>query len=136
LNSIAALTTADAGGARRMCLLLGEFLAAPACRRAGAHSARRRARARPTLPGIEQVRFGDRLQVAAPHSTSRRSRRVCRRCFCSRSVENAVTHGIAEALEGGTITVDVNRAAIGLAIAIENPLRPRRADADAARTPA
>ncbi len=38
--------------------------------------------------------------------------------------ENAVTHGIAEVLDGGTITVDVNRRGDRLAIAIENPCDP------------
>jgi two-component system, LytTR family, sensor histidine kinase AlgZ len=124
LNSIAALTTADASGARRMCLLLGEFL------RSTLHVG---ALARIPLGdelaladrflAIEQVRFGDRLQVARHIDQSSLAARVPP-LFLQPLVENAVTHGIAEVLEGGTITVDVNRAGDRLAIAIENPCDP------------
>ena len=124
LNSIAALTTADASGARRMCLLLGEFL------RSTLHVG---ALARIPLGdelaladrflAIEQVRFGDRLQVSRHIDQSSLTARVPP-LFLQPLVENAVTHGIAEVLEGGTITLAVNRAGDRLAIAIENPCDP------------
>jgi LytS/YehU family sensor histidine kinase len=44
--------------------------------------------------------------------------------FLQPLVENAVTHGIAEVLDGGTITVNVDRSGDRLAIAIENPCDP------------
>jgi two-component system, LytTR family, sensor histidine kinase AlgZ len=124
LNSIAALTSADAGGARRMCLLLAEFLRSTL--HAGALS---------RIPlgdelaladrflAIEQVRFGDRLQVTRHIDQSSLAARVPP-LFLQPLVENAVTHGIAEVLDGGTITVDVDRRGDRLAIAIENPCDP------------
>jgi two-component system, LytTR family, sensor histidine kinase AlgZ len=124
LNSIASLTSADAGGARRMCLLLAEFL------RSTLHVG---ALARIPLGdelaladrflAIEQVRFGDRLQIARRIDPSSLAARVPP-LFLQPLVENAVTHGIAEMLDGGTIMVDVNRAGDRLAIAIENPCDP------------
>ena len=64
LNSISALTAADPSGARRMCVLLGEFL-----RDTLSVSARERIPLADELAladrflSIEQVRFGARLQV-------------------------------------------------------------------------
>jgi hypothetical protein len=124
LNSIAALTGADASGARRMCLLLAEFLRSTL--HVGVLS---------RIPlgdelaladrflAIEQVRFGDRLRVKRQIDESSLAARVPP-LFLQPLVENAVTHGIAEVLDGGTITVDVNRSGDRLAIAIENPCDP------------
>jgi len=124
LNSIAALTTADPSGARRMCLLLAEFLRSTL--HVGALS---------RIPlgdelaladrflAIEQVRFGSRLQVARRIDESSLAARVPP-LFLQPLFENAITHGIAEALDGGTITLDVNRAGDRLAIGIENPCDP------------
>src|SRR5258708_7340957 len=64
LNSISALTGSDAPGARRMCLLLGEFL-----RQTLDVSARQRIPLADELAmaerylNIEQVRFGSRLRI-------------------------------------------------------------------------
>ena len=41
-------------------------------------------------------------------------------------VENAVTHGMAHVLAGGTIRVAVSRAASTLTIVVENPCDPDR----------
>lgn len=124
LNSIAALTTADAPGARRMCLLLAEFLRSTL--HVGVLS---------KIPlgdelaladrflAIEQVRFGDRLRVTRQIDRESLAARVPP-LFLQPLVENAVTHGIAEVLDGGTITVDINRTGDRLAIAIENPCDP------------
>jgi two-component system, LytTR family, sensor histidine kinase AlgZ len=124
LNSIAALTSADAGGARRMCLLLAEFLRStlhvgPLSRIPLGDELALADR----FLAIEQVRFGDRLQVARHIDQSSLAARVPP-LFLQPLVENAVTHGIAEVLDGGTITVDVNRRGDRLAIAIENPCDP------------
>ena len=102
LNSISALTGSDAAGARRMCLLLGEFL-----RKTLDVSARQRiplgrgAGARPNgILNIEQVRFGARLRV------EQRVDEDAAACLVpplvlQPLVENAVTHGIARMLDGG-----------------------------------
>jgi two-component system sensor histidine kinase AlgZ len=124
LNSIAALTGTDAPGARRMCLLLADFL------RSTLHVG---ARVRIALGdelaladrflAIEQVRFGDRLRVSRHVDEASLPARVPP-LFLQPLVENAVTHGIAEALDGGTITIDVRRQGDRLSIAIENPCDP------------
>jgi two-component system sensor histidine kinase AlgZ len=131
LNSISALTGSDAPGARRMCLLLGEFL-----RRTLDVSARQRiplgdelALARRYLD-IEQVRFGSRLRI------EQRLDEDAAACLVpplllQPLVENAVTHGISQLLEGGLIRLDLARRNGQLTIVIENPsdaeaVSPRR----------
>ena len=127
LNSISALTGSDAPGARRMCLLLGEFL-----RNTLEVSARQRIPLADELAlaerylSIEQVRFGSRLRI------ERRIDEDAAACLVpplllQPLVENAVTHGIARLLEGGLIRLDASRHDGRLAIVIENPC-----DADAA----
>jgi two-component system, LytTR family, sensor histidine kinase AlgZ len=129
LNSISALTASDAAGARRMCLLLGEFL-----RKTLDVSARQRIPLGDELAlaerylNIEQVRFGSRLRV------QRRVDEDASTCLVpplllQPLVENAVTHGIAKLLEGGLIRLDVSRRNGRLAIVVENPCEPEAASA-------
>jgi hypothetical protein len=121
LNSISALTGGDAPGARRMCLLLGEFL-----RHTLDVSARQRIPLADELAlaerylNIEQVRFGSRLRV------DRRVDEDAGVCLVpplllQPLVENAVTHGIAKTVEGGVIQLDISRQNGHLAIVIQNP---------------
>ena len=105
LNSIAALTSADSGGARRMCLLLAEFLRStlhvgPLARIPLGDELALADR----FLAIEQVRFGDRLQVRRQIDQSSLAARVPP-LFLQPLVENAVRHGIAERPEGGRIAV-------------------------------
>ena len=124
LNSISALTASDAAGARRMCLLLGEFL-----RNTLNVSARQRIPLADELAladkflRIEQVRFGSRLQI------EQRVEDEATACLVpplllQPLVENAVTHGIAQLLEGGVIRLDIARRNDQLTIVIENPCEP------------
>ena len=86
LHSISALTTADPPAARRMCLLLADFLRetlALGARRAD-HAGRELALAERFL-AVEQVRFGDRLQVGPSTPDERAATAWSRRCCCSRS---------------------------------------------------
>jgi LytS/YehU family sensor histidine kinase len=121
LNSISALTTVDPAGARRMCVLLADFL-----RDTLAISTRDRIPLADELAltdrflGIEQVRFGDRLQVERHVDASAAQCRVPP-LVLQPLVENAVTHGIAALLEGGVVRLDVSRRQDRLSIAIENP---------------
>ena len=121
LNSISALTTVDPAGARRMCVLLADFL-----RDTLAISTRDRIPLADELAltdrflGIEQVRFGDRLQVERHVDASAAQCRVPP-LVLQPLVENAVTHGIAALIEGGVIRLDVSRRQDQLSIAIENP---------------
>ena len=121
LQSISALTTADPAAARRMCLLLADFL-----RDTLALGARKRialsselALARRFL-AIEQVRFGDRLRVAVEAPSDAEACEVPP-LLLQPLVENAVTHGVAHMLEGGTVTIRVEKRPTSLVVAVENP---------------
>jgi LytS/YehU family sensor histidine kinase len=121
LNSISALTTVDPAGARRMCVLLADFL-----RDTLAISVRDRIPLADELAlterflGIEQVRFGQRLQIER-HVDDSASRCHVPPLLLQPLVENAVTHGIAGLIDGGVIRLDVARRHDRLSIAIENP---------------
>jgi two-component system, LytTR family, sensor histidine kinase AlgZ len=124
LNSIAALTTADAAGARRMCLLLGEFLRSTLHVGGLARIALGEELAlADRFLSIEQVRFGERLQVTREVDPAALTARVPP-LFLQPLFENAVTHGIADLLDGGTIHLEVRRQGDQLAIVIENPCDP------------
>jgi two-component system, LytTR family, sensor histidine kinase AlgZ len=124
LNSIAALTTQDGLRARDMCIRLSDFL------RSGLGLGDREsiplreelALARSYLD-VERVRFGDRLRVEEAIDAD------CEECavpalVLQPLVENAVKHGIAGLLEGGTIRLEARRQQGGVCIAIENPFDP------------
>jgi hypothetical protein len=129
LNSISALTGADPAGARRMCLLLGDFL-----RSTLSVSGQDEIRLADEIAladrflDIEQIRFGARLQVERRIDPSASECRVPP-LILQPLVENAVVHGIAGLLEGGVIRMDISRQNGSLSIAIENP---RDVDAPAA----
>jgi two-component system, LytTR family, sensor histidine kinase AlgZ len=121
LNSVSALTTADPAAARRMCVLLSEYLRS-SIKLGGQHLIRLDAElalARQYLD-IERVRFGTRLSVEYACDPA------CGGCqvpplLLQPLVENAVTHGIAHMLDGGTIRIGASSADGMLTITIENP---------------
>jgi len=121
LNSISALTASDPAGARRMCLLLGDFLRSTlgASGHEGIRLADELALADRFLD-IEQVRFGSRLQVVRHIDPTASECRVPP-LILQPLVENAVVHGIAGLLEGGVIHLDIGRRNGSLSIAIDNP---------------
>ncbi len=126
LQSISALTTADPAAARRMCLLLADFL-----RETLAFGAQvsiplssELALARRFL-AIEQVRFGARLQIDVEAEPGAESC-VVPPLLLQPLVENAVTHGVAHVLEGGAVRIRVVRRAVSLAVTIDNPCDPDR----------
>ncbi|MGE5357436.1 MAG: sensor histidine kinase [Bacteroidales bacterium] len=128
LNSISALTTSDPAGARRMCVLLGEFLRASL--KMGSHeripfSEELALTAR--FFEIEQVRFGARLAFA-PTVADEVAACLVPPLLLQPLAENAVGHGIAGLLEGGTVRLEATRADGALRITLENPF-----DADARR---
>lgn len=131
LHSISALTTSDAAGARRMCLLLADFLRESLT--LGSQTritvTRELALARRFLE-IEQVRFGPRLQVDIEAGDAGDC--LVPPLLLQPLVENAVTHGIAHVLAGGTVALSAARRGALLRIVTENPCdpeRPRRAGA-------
>ena len=128
LNSISALTVADPPGARRMCLLLGDFLRETLA--LGGEQriplARELALADRFL-AVERVRFGSRL--AAQVSAGDAGACLVPALLLQPLVENAITHGIAHVLEGGLVRVAAERRGGQLRIVVENPCdadRPRR----------
>ncbi len=121
LQSISALTTVDAPAARRMCLLLADFL-----RDTLALGARERislgeelALARRFLE-IEQVRYGSRLQTAIAAAPGADAEAVPP-LVLQPLVENAVTHGIAHMLDGGMVRIQAERVMASLVVTVDNP---------------
>ena len=126
LHSISALTTSDPAAARRMCLLLAEFLRETL--RLGAHhriSLAEEFALADRFLAIEQIRFGPRLRVA------RRANADVEPCLVpplilQPLVENAVVHGVAQLVQGGTIEITATRSPVLLTITLENPCDPDR----------
>jgi LytS/YehU family sensor histidine kinase len=124
LNSISALTVADPAGARRMCLLLADFLRSSLVLGAKQQiPVADELRLVESFLDIEKVRYGQRLAV---------SREVDPACgaylvpplLIQPLMENAIRHGIARLVDGGTVHISVQREGRSLKIAVENPVDP------------
>jgi hypothetical protein len=125
LHSISALTGSDAMGARRMCLLLAEFLRESLT--LGGEERITVARELSLIErflAIERVRFGPRLGVRIDAGNAGGC--LVPPLLLQPLVENAVTHGIAHVLEGGVIRVAAERRGSVLHILAENPCDPER----------
>jgi sensor histidine kinase YesM len=127
LNSISALTTKDPPAARSMLLLLSDFLRQTL--RLG-QTETITLREEISLCGnfldIEQVRFGSRLKVAVKVSEESATCMVPP-LLLQPLVENAVGHGIAHLLSGGTIEISAEIRGGRLYIRIQNPVDSDRA---------
>ena len=127
LHSISALTTTDPAAARRMCVLLAEVLRESLALGASDRIpfARELNLARRFLE-VERVRFGSRLALEVEAAGAGAC--LVPPLLLQPVVENAVTHGIAHLLAGGTIRVAASRSGATLSIVVENPCdadRPR-----------
>jgi hypothetical protein len=126
LHSISALTTADPPAARRMCLLLAELL-----RESLGLGGQERITLAKELSlaekflAIERVRFGDRLR--AEISSGDAGGCLVPPLLLQPIVENAVTHGVAHLVDGGTIRISARRRGAALTVVVENPCDPDRA---------
>ncbi len=124
LNSINALIAGRPEEARRLCVRLGDFL-----RRSlslGSREAIPRAEEldlAEQLLEIEKVRFGDRLGHELRADDGARACAVPP-LVLQPLVENAITHGIAQMLEGGTVKISALKDGPELRIAVENPRDP------------
>ena len=129
LHSINGLIGADPAAARRMTVLLGDFLRTSVA-----------VGQRPLITlgeelqlverylAIEQIRFGKRLTVVTEIDPTLRDCLVPP-LLLHPLVENAITHGIAHALEGGSIRVQATRAGSTAYVIVTNtcdPDRPKR----------
>ena len=124
LHSISAMTSRDAASARRMCLELADFFRASL--KAGAEQRIPLSSELELLRGylnIEQVRFGARLQVTMEDDGASGGVMVPP-LLLQPLAENAVRHGIATLVEGGSVLVRVQGAADRLEITVENPFDP------------
>jgi hypothetical protein len=126
LHSISALTASDPVAARRMCLLLADFLRETL--RLGAHhriSLADEFALADRFLAIEQIRFGARLRIER-HADDDAGRCLVPPLILQPLVENAVVHGVAQLLDGGTIAMTASRASSLLTIVLENPCDPDR----------
>jgi LytS/YehU family sensor histidine kinase len=126
LHSISALTASNPTAARRMCLLLADFLRDTL--RLGASGqillGEELALAERFL-AIEQVRLGARLTVERETGADAEACLVPP-LLLQPLVENAVTHGVAHLVDGGTIRLIAVRSGSTLMISLENPCDPDR----------
>jgi sensor histidine kinase YesM len=122
LNSINALVMADAAAARRMCVLLAEFLRGSL--KLGSQE---------RIPLAEEIRLADcyldieRVRLGARLRVERDIDPRCENCLVpplimQPLIENAVTHGVAPTLEGGVVSVHAERNGAGVRITVENPV--------------
>lgn len=120
LNSISALATVDGQRARDMCIKLSDFLRTTLKlgEKPSISLADEVALAKAYLE-VEQVRFGSRLRVEIDADTE------CGRCvvpslLLQPLVENAVKHGVAGLVDGGTIRLEAHCSAGVLRLKICN----------------
>ena len=121
LNSINALIMADPAGARRMCVLLAEFLRC--CLKLGSEpriSLDEEIQLAERYLSIEKVRLGSRLIVETNVDSE------CKKCrvpplILQPLIENAITHGVAPMLEGGTVRIEARHQGDAIRIVVENP---------------
>jgi two-component system sensor histidine kinase AlgZ len=126
LHSISALTSVDPAAARRMCLLLGDFLRETLALGGEAHiTVARELKLVERFLAVERIRFGDRLDVEISVDNDAESG-LLPPLLLQPIVENAVTHGIAHMLGRGTIRIAASRTPARLSIRIENPCDPDR----------
>ena len=122
LNSINALIGGEPEGARRMCQGLGDFL-----RRTLQLGAREAVTLGEELAlvdcylEIEQVRFGDRLRVERSIDPAARSC-LMPPLLLQPLIENAIKHGVADRIDGGTLRLSAERRAGQLVVKLENPV--------------
>ena len=130
LNSISALATVDGVRAREMCIKLSDFLRSTlSLGEKESISLRDELALAKAYLDVEQVRFGARLKVEFETDGG------CDDCvvpplFLQPLVENAVKHGIAGLVEGGTIRLAARCADGRLHVTVDNQFDP---EAPAAR---
>jgi len=124
LHSISALTSADAGKAREMCILLADFLRTT-LRLGGKESVtleEELALTRGYL-AIEKVRFGARLRMEEDLESAANDVLIPP-LLLQPLVENAIRHGIANLPEGGVIRLNAHCKESEVSIQVENSFDP------------
>mgnify|MGYP001560166767 CR=1 FL=1 len=121
LNSISALTTQHPQNARTMCVLLSDFLRTSL--KFGAQetiSIEEELALIKNFLAIEQIRFGERLHTNLQIDPQTLQCAILP-LLLQPLVENAINHGIAHVVEGGTISLSIEQRGEKLYIAITNP---------------
>jgi two-component system, LytTR family, sensor histidine kinase AlgZ len=126
LNSISSLTGSDPAAARKMCLLLADFLR-DTLRFGGTHriALKDEFGVVQRYLAIEQVRLGPRLNLSVQASEPALATLIPP-LILQPLVENAVLHGIAHLLDGGTVSITAELDQSTLRIRVSNPLDPDR----------
>lgn len=126
LNSISALTTVDPERARQMCLLLSDLL-----RRSLSLGSKEMVTLSEELAlvqrflEVEKVRFGARLETEVCLDPGVEEW-LLPPLLLQPLAENAVTHGIANLVDGGVVRIEARPRGAWLEIAVENPCDPER----------
>lgn len=121
LTALATLSLSSPQIAQKVCLQLSDFL-----RYSLRYGKRKEATVKEELQhiqnylNIEQVRFGERLQMKYEVEESTLSLPLLP-LFLLPLVENSIKHGIQQTLEGGTISVKIQRQDQDLLICVSNP---------------
>jgi LytS/YehU family sensor histidine kinase len=124
LNSVIGLMSADRDQARVMCQRLAEFLRDSLTLGAETRiSLGREIALAEQYLSVERVRFGDRLTVTTTIAPEAQAVSVPP-LIIQPLVENAVRHGVAMLLEGGTVRIDASRAGPRVLIVITNSYDP------------
>ncbi|MCU0241593.1 MAG: histidine kinase [Vicinamibacteria bacterium] len=127
LNSINALIGQRPDEARRLCVTLGDYLRLSLTLGARARvSLREELALAERLLSIEQARFGERLRYSIQADPACLDTLVPP-LILQALVENAVTHGIAQLIEGGEIALRAERGPCGLLLDLRNPRDPEAA---------
>ncbi|HEX7707997.1 MAG TPA: histidine kinase [Thermoanaerobaculia bacterium] len=126
LNSISSLCGSSPSSARTLTTLLADYLRKSL--RVGAAESITLSEELELLSSyiaIERIRFGSRLELEQDIDESVRECRVPP-LLLQPLVENAVTHGIGQLVEGGTVIVTARRDGDGIHLIVENPCDPDR----------
>lgn len=126
LNSVSALCGSDPAGARRMCELLAGFLRGSLeLSTAERIPLGREVALAHAFLQIERVRFGERLKFLSEVDEVAAALEVPP-LLLQPLVENALKHGIAHLLDGGTVAIQAKKRSGTLYLVVENPLDPER----------
>jgi LytS/YehU family sensor histidine kinase len=125
LNSISALTSMDPARARNMCLMLAEFFRKNLdLEEKELSTLSQEVELARNYLEIEKVRFGDRLHVQIDLPEELEAIKVPP-LLLQPLVENAVKHGVAGMVDGGTIQIHALQGRDGrIEIVVENPFDP------------
>lgn len=126
LNSISALCGSNPASARTLTTLLAEYLRKSLrVGQAESITLSEELELASSYLAIERIRFGPRLEFVQNVDERVRSYRVPP-LLLQPLVENAVTHGIGQLLEGGVVQIDASRADGEVRISVENRCDPDR----------